>query len=68
MYTEYSIVNYDREGQKIEHVSKVLPYGRRAVLSYAFGVKSVALQMVMVKNQSLLYEGLVTRAQPESLP
>ena len=52
MHAEYSIVNYDREGQKIEHVSKVLPYGRRAVLSYAFGVKSVALRMTMVKRQS----------------
>ena len=49
MHTEYSIVNYDREGQKIKHIGKILPYGRRAVLPYAFSVKTVALRMAKVK-------------------
>lgn len=43
MYTEYLIVDDHTEGQKIEHVGKVVPYVGIAVLSGTLGIESVGL-------------------------
>lgn len=43
MDAEYSIVDDYAEGEKVEHVRKVLPDGWRAIFALALGVKSIRL-------------------------
>jgi hypothetical protein len=43
MNTEYSVVDDHGESQKVEHIRKVGPNMRRAVLSHTLGVKAVCL-------------------------
>lgn len=43
MHAEYSVVDDDGQGEKVEHVGEVLPDGRAAVFPNAFRVEAVRL-------------------------
>ena len=43
VYAEYVVIDDDAEGEKVKHVGKGLPDGRRAVLSRTFEVKAIGL-------------------------
>jgi hypothetical protein len=43
MHAEYPIVDDDTQSEEVEHVRKVLPDARTAVLALTFGVEAVGL-------------------------
>lgn len=57
VHAKDGVVNHHRQGQKVEHVGKVLPHCWRAVLSCALEVEAVCLKCRVSIQRATLERG-----------